>query len=103
MYSNAQHTRLDFWAVAQAGWAAAVLLRNSSSRVSASFIDLVIDLVAPMDEAQQTTYTLFSLVRSKSLAFCGTLLIEVLILVQNQNCAQKSLCRDLASLRNHTS
>ena len=42
-------------------------------------------------------------VRSKILAFCGTLLREVLILVPKQNCARKSLCHNLASLTNHTS
>ena len=37
-------------------------------------------------------------VRSKILAFCGTLLREVLILVPNQNCAKKNCARFLPGL-----
>ena len=41
--------------------------------------------------------------RSKIHVFCSTFLWEVLILAPNRNCAQKSLCRDLANIRNQLS
>ena len=41
-------------------------------------------------------------VRSKIPLFCSTVLWAVLILVPYQNCTQKSLCQDFASLRNHS-
>ena len=46
--------RFEFWAFALAAWAAAELLRITANerfaRLSFSFIDLLVDLLAPMEE-----------------------------------------------------
>ena len=47
-------TRFEFWAIALAVKAAAALLRNdvrvNAHRLSFPFIDLIVDLLAPMEE-----------------------------------------------------
>ena len=49
-----QHTRFEIWAVALAVEAAAVILRSNHVNLlhllSFSFVDLLVDLLAPMEE-----------------------------------------------------
>ena len=54
LYCCARSTRFEFWAVALAVKAVAALLRNdvqvNALSLSFSFVDLIVDLIAPMEE-----------------------------------------------------